>query len=172
MEEKDPTFQTPVGRRAASGSHPSGSCFGAPAAFAPAAFAAAAFEGSRFGVVSAPPIVDDDGPEAVVAAASGRLSDCRERAVATASGWGGGGGEVEAAVRPRGRIVVGFRTEKFGNALVPGSQVLDVFEDFGRRLIAIGGLASHHSVQNDDDFLGHGSIHDCLPGSGPGFRRC
>jgi hypothetical protein len=103
MEEKDPTFQTPVGRRAlASGSHPSGPCFGAPAAFAPAAFAAAAFEGSRFGVVSAPPIVDDDGPEAVVAAASGRLSDSRERAVATASGWEDAAVAESAANRTQG----------------------------------------------------------------------
>ncbi len=75
---------------------------------------------------------------------------------------------TERRVRPRGRIVVGFRTEKFGNALVPGSQVLDVFEDFGRRLIAISRFPGHHPVQDDDDFLGHGSIHRAR--IGPWFR--
>ena len=77
---------------------------------------------------------------------------------------------TERRGRPRGRIIFGFGTEKFGNALVPGSQVLDVFEDFGRRLVAIGRFAGHHSVQNDDDFLGHGSIH--RRGSGRGFEMC
>ncbi len=98
-EEKDPTFQTPVGRRAlaAAGWHPSGSCFARPAAFA-----AAESEGSRFGEVSALPIADDDGREAVVVAASGRLSHCRERAAATASGWEDAAAEESAANRTQG----------------------------------------------------------------------
>ncbi len=100
-EEKDPTFQTPVGRRAlaAAGWHPSGSCFGA---CTPAAFAAAAFEGSRFGEVSALPIADDDGREAVVGRGVGSLVALSGCAAATASGWEDAAAEESAANRTQG----------------------------------------------------------------------